>query len=784
MPPSDKELDAYSSGENGLRDAPWDGPQQAAPNGTPEPEPEPEESGSRRLARRIVLGVAGFIGLIIVGILIFILTLFGDLPPVEKLENPDLDLATVVYTADGELLTRYARQDRTPVPLDSISANVINALVATEDYRFYNHWGFDSRRTASSVVKTLLGDRQGGSTITQQLARNLYKEVGTESTVTRKLRELLTAIQIERNYTKREILEMYLNTVPWGYNTFGIATAGETYFNTPADQLQLKQAAMLIGILKGTSFYNPRRHPERAKSRRNTVLNQMVRYGDLDPALADSLKQTELDLEFTPVTHTTNFAPYFAEHIRLFTQKWAQENGYDLYTDGLVVFTTIDSKLQQAAQRSVDENMPGLQAVVDVNWSEAFGTARARGYQSLDTYRQIEQEGGYEPFETYWARNSAALSSMITETEPFRRLRANGQSRSDAINTLKGDQAFIDSLKAEKQRLEVGFMAMDPNTRHVKAWIGGRNYEIDKYDHVSIARRQPGSTFKPFLYTAAIDNGYSPYYTLLDDSVSLMSPGMPEPWQPRNSGSGFSGRAMTLRQGLATSTNTIAARLVGEIGGEQVQRYAELMGVDSPLEPVYALALGVSDVTLYELSNAYATLASGGLYADPIVVSRIEDQSGNVLAEFTSEAREVLSEETSYTMIDMLRGSIDSGTGRRIRSVYGVTQDVAGKTGTTQGGADGWFMMMHPQLVTGAWVGFNDRRVTFRTNWWGQGAHTALFVVGDFFRYATQSDAVPYANARFTEPAGYTVPLPLTPPDPEDELLNKEGAEEKGRIGW
>jgi penicillin-binding protein 1A len=728
--------------------------------------------------------VAGsIVGMILACVLlvcIYLLTLLPSLPTFEQLENPDVDLATVLYTADRKLLTRFARQDRTPVPLDSVSNYVVEALVATEDYRFYDHWGLDLFRLFSAAVKTVLGDRQGGSTITQQLARNLYTEVGNEISIKRKLKEAMTALQLERNYTKEEILEMYLNTVPFGYNSFGIETASQTYFGKSARELDLGESALMVGILKGTSFYNPRRHPERALDRRNIVLTQMVRYGNLDPVTAEESKADSLRLSFSQLTHTDNLAPYFAERVRLWLRDWAAKTDRNIYTDGLVVYTTLDSRYQQMAEDAVYRQLEGLQAVVDVDWSRA--RSGVSDGTSFNDYVRIKKKGDFEPFDRFWAANSDVLNDMIRETPTYKNLIGQGAGAGDALKELKGRESFIDSLKTNKSRLEAGLVVIDPVSRHVKAWIGGRDYEIDKYDHVAVARRQPGSTFKPFLYTAAIDNGYSPYYRLMDDSVTIELPGAQEPWKPRNSTNAYSRRMMTLREALAGSINVVAARLVDEVGSNQVANYAEIMGVKSPLERVHSLTLGTSDVKLLEMTNAYATLASGGFYADPVMVTRIMDRSGNILADFTTDRQEVLSEETAFTVVDMMRGVVDNGTGVRIRNQFGIRSDVAGKTGTTQGGADGWFIMMHPQLVTGSWVGFNDSRVRFR-QWWGEGAHNALLVVGDFFRAATDTLGPAFAETRFIPPNGYDVPVPVVTGE-DESAVEKEGVDQKGRIGW
>ena len=731
-------------------------------------------------ARRLVRAAALASLVLAATIVVFLFFLSRDTPSFEQLENPDLSMATVVYTADGEVLTRYALQDRTPVPLDSISQHMTTALVATEDYRFYDHWGIDVFRTVVSVAKTVLGDQQGGSTITQQLARNLYREqVGNEVSITRKLKEWMTAIQLERRYTKSEILEMYLNTVEWGYNTYGIQTASLTFFGVPASQLRLHQAATLVGMLKGPSRYNPVRHPERAKTRRDVVLNQMVRFGDLEQSVADSTKSMDLALNFNRLTHVDNPAPFFAEEVRHFVDNWAEENGYNTYTDGLVVHTTLDSRVQRLARKAVDDYMPRLQAVADVEHSSKGG-----GFFSadLDPYvRKVSQED-FPRFDRFWSREKSFVDDAVRQTERYSLLIDDGMSRAEAIDALRKDTVFMDSLKTEYTRLELGLVAVDPMTRHVKAWVGGRDYGLGKLDHVSGTRRQPGSTFKPFLYTAAIDNGYSPYYSLLDDSVTIMMPGMPEPWSPSNSGDKFSGRMLTLRDGLRMSRNTIAARLVNEVGPEQVKAYASRMGVASPLEPVPSIALGTSDVTLLEMTNAYATLANGGFAGNPILVTSIADRSGRILADFVSQQEEALSEYTAYTMIDMLRGVLaEGGTGIRVRRLFGVTEDVAGKTGTTQNGADGWFVMMHPEIVMGAWVGFNQPAIRYRTSYWGQGGHTALYLVGDLFRSMARDKEIKLSNRRFEPPSGWSVPLPLIS-DLDDS--GKIGGKKKGRVGW
>lgn len=721
------------------------------------------------------------VGLILLGALtlgLYIWSFADELPSFQQLDNPTFELATVAYTVDGKELVRYARQNRTWIAYDEISPYVIQALLATEDHRFYDHWGIDLFRTASAVAQTMLSlgrEVQGGSTITQQLARNLYNEqIGRAQTIERKLKEIVTAVELERRYTKREIIEMYLNTVEFVYNAFGIESAARTFFNKPARNLNVLEAATLVGMLRNPALYNPIRFPERARQRRNVVLRQMVRHGYLDRAFFEAHKDDPIETDFRTSAITASIAPYFAEYVRQWLAHWAKEHGYNLYTDGLRVYTTLDSRLQELARQAVDEQMRGLQAVVDYEWS------RPSGYFLGQEVNLYLQQKNYEPFAYYWSSKRDIVDQFIRETERYRRLVDAGMSPAETLRQLRADRAFMDSLKAVKTRLEAGFVAIDPRNGYVQAWVGGRDLTQDWYDHVAIARRQPGSTFKPFLYTAAIDNGWSPFDMLPDSSVTYVDRAG-NVWQPQNAEGESTGQLITLREALARSINTVSARLVLQVGARNVAFYARRMGIKSPLEEVPSLALGTSNTTLLELVSAYATLASGGLYYEPIVVTRIEDASGNVLYEARPTPREAISEETAYTMVDMLRDVIRYGTGTRIRWQFGLTRyDFAGKTGTTQNSADGWFILMHPELVTGAWVGFNDPRVTFRTHWWGQGAHNALLIVGDFWRRMEQAPDLEISTATFPLPLGLHVPG-ADSLHPERRL---PPALQQRRVGW
>ena len=743
---SEEELDQYFNDPDVRRET-------LSENGAPE-DPERPQRGWRGFWHRrfddarkaqaasVLSALMLLAGVSVLGLGFFFWTLLDDVPDTQRLENPTFQLASVAYTIDGEELARYARQNRSWVPYDSISSHAINALVATEDHRFRQHWGVDLQGIMAAVVDILTGTFRGASTITQQLARNLYdEEVGRDVTVTRKFKEMVTAVELERRYTKSEIVEMYLNTVTFGSNAYGIDAAAQTFYGTSASQLNELQAATLIGSLKATTYYNPVRNPDNAQQRRNVVLRQMVKRGYLSESFYAEHRDEPVSATYNSAELYASLAPYFAEHVRNWMADWADERGLDLYADGLRIYTTLDAKLQKMARDAVEEQMTGLQKAVEYEWSEPSSSVYST---TLDGYDDLTPSEDYTPFSHFWETHPEVVEDFIQRSERYRTLRRDGVSAREAIAQLQDSTAFMDSLKAANARLESGLVSIDPSNGHVKVWIGGRDFRSDKYDKVSIAKRQPGSTFKPFTYITAIDNGYSPYMSLPDSVRTYEIPASDTTWSPGNFG-GASGQSYTLSQGLARSMNTVTAGLVAEMGLSsapgQIAEYARRMGISTPLQKVPSIALGTSDVRLLNMAQAYATLASGGIRREPIVVRRVEDRFGNVLWESTPRASEVLSERTAYTVVDMLRGAIDYGTAIRIRTQFGLSDyDLAAKTGTTQEAADTWFMLMHPNLVTGAWVGFNDRRLTFRTNWWGQGSHSALFLVGDFYNRLMGSD--------------------------------------------
>jgi len=623
-------------------------------------------------------------------LLAYVLVLIPFTPSIGDLRRAKSEVPAVVMSADGVVLAEYKRINRQWVALKKISPHVVNALIATEDHRFYQHHGIDLRRTGAAALHTLSGDRQGGSTITQQLARNLYpEEIGRAFSVTRKVKEAITALKIESVYTKDEILETYLNTVPFLYNAFGIEMAARTYFDKSADRLDVLESATLIGMLKGTSAYNPVTNPERAVARRNIVLAQMARHGKLDADKLEALQKRPLQLDFERQTEPLGPAPHVAQFLRKWLIEWADRKGYNIYADGLVVRTTISSRHQKAANLAVARNSARLQALAD--------SQRRRGQ--------------------------------------------------------------------ERQVLQAGFLALDPRNGHIKAWVGSRDFEQEQFDHVAQSRRQPGSTFKPFVYGAAFVQGFDPSYTFIDEPISYGSGN--DVWTPTD-GSPPSGRPMSLRDGLVHSKNTITAQLMQQVGPARVAQLAQSMGVrQSKLDLVPSLALGTSPVTLKEMVAAYGTIANSGTYTEPLLVVRVEDRQGRTLEGFVSrQPEEGMPRASALTLVNVMRGVVDEGTGVAIRTRYGIQADVAGKTGTTQDNTDGWFILMHPQLVAGAWVGFNDNTATMGQ--WGQGARSALPIVGDYFQQSLRYKWID-AQAEFAIPR----PRPAPPRErPQDALSN------------
>ncbi|MBN3761480.1 penicillin-binding protein [Burkholderia sp. Ac-20365] len=682
----------------------------------------------RRLRHPTRRGIALMLAAPPVLLLLYVVALVPFTPSVGDIRKARVDRPALILSADGKLLDEFKPVNREWVSLAQISPYMVDALIATEDRRFYEHHGIDWQRTASAALHTFSGDRQGGSTITQQLARNLYPdEIGRAPTLTRKLEEAITAFKIETVYSKDQILETYLNTVPFLYNAYGVEMAARTYFGKSAAQLDILESATLVGMLKANSTYNPVLNPERALQRRNTVLGQMSKFGKLQPATYGRLTRQPLNVDFELQTVRQGAAPHFSAQLRKWLIAWADRNGYSIYADGLVVRTTIDSRLQAMAAQAMDWQTNQLQSIANDVWNERTGC---------------------------WPGNEL-FQSFIRQTPDYRAARDAGQTDEAALRKLATNPAFVRALCHNKTQVQAGFVAIDPRNGDIKAWVGSPDFHDEPFDHVQQSRRQPGSTFKPFVYGAAFADGARPGDTLVDRSVTIAMPGHAI-WRPTDA-EPPTGRPMTLRDALVYSRNRVTAQLMQKESPEKVARLARAMGVrESPLEAVPSLALGTSPVTLKEMVSAYSTIANRGAYVEPRMVTRIEDRNGKVLADFPGTPREqALPPRAAQTLVEVMRDVVNRGTGASIRTRFGIHADVAGKTGTTQDNTDGWFILMHPQLVAGAWVGFDDARVTLGSDYWGEGAHSALPMVGAFYDMALRARVID-ADAQFypeTRPA-------------------------------
>ncbi len=727
---------------------------------------------------RHIFGVFG--GIILIFVIIGFISFFflaKGLPSIEELENPQTDMASFVVSRDGQVLDKYFTENRTYIRYQDISQNVIDALVATEDHRFYNHWGIDMFRTLAIPYHLMRGNPQGGSTISQQLARNLYRSIGREVSVTRKLREIITAIQIEQNYTKQEIIEMYLNTVEFSNSAFGIESASHTHFNKPASDLNVPEAAILVGSLQAVSALNPRSRPERSVQRRNVVLSQMMRHDFITSDEFAQYRSTPLELDYNPPFRTGRDSRYFGQYVRQQIQGWADENGYDLYRDGLVIHTTIDSRMQRYAEEALKAQLERHQQSFEEEWTTP---------------------GSSRYMDKLWTQYPGFLNSFLEETERYEQYRREGHgNRAEILDMLKTDEAFVDSVKRVRARLEAGFVAIDPSNGNILAWVGGSDYSSIQRDNVHQLRRQTGSTFKPFVYAVAIDNGYRPYHRFSKYPVNFFDVSG-DRWSPRDPIIPSGPEMITLREGIGRSLNNVTVRLLPELAGApgtnrledlrpagvKIADFARRMGMNkTPIATNPAIALGTAHSSLLELTSAYTTFANMGVHIEPFAVTRIEDAEGNILQEFRSESQqEVISPETAYIMIDMMRGVIRGGqgwvgTGNRMNWMFNITQDIAGKTGTTQNSADNWFVAMMPHIVAGAWVGGEDRRIIFpQGTQVGQGARTALPIVGQFIQSCVKDPNVPWSRDAFEQPQGFVMEQP---PEERDTETSRPS-----RINW
>jgi penicillin-binding protein 1A len=647
-----------------------------------------KRGGGDKKRKRILLSA---LGVIILGLFIYI---FVGLPSLEELENPKQQLASKVFTSDGELLGQFYIENRIETKLDSLPKNLIYALIATEDRRFYNHWGVDMGRFVKAMIKNLLTfSHEGASTITQQLAKNLYQlKAGRENifgTGIRKIREWITAIQIEKTYTKNEILELYFNVSYFGKSAYGVETAARVYFNKKAKDLTVSESALLIALLKSPEYYDPVRKKENALRRRNLVMNNMVVTGYLSEVEYDIYKQQPILLAAGKLSGSKSEAPHFMEYVRQQMEAMADKYGYDLYRDGLSIYTTLDMRMQKIANKAVAEHLKEYQELFNKYWD--------------------------------WNKNNDLLISFvdraIRNTNEYRDA-SDDREKARIYNMLKNHRAFVDSVKKAESTIEVGFVCIDPGNGQIRAMVGGQNQEFGRgLNHVTGIKRQPGSSFKPFTYITAIDNGYFPAYTLLNQKFNYKG------WSPDNAGVEYGGY-MTLREAIANSVNVIAGRMtISDIAPPyQVVKVAKKMGINSPLQPYPSIALGTSEVSPLEMTSAFGTMDNNGVHVDPISILKIENRNGIMIDQFTPESNEAISPQTASIISDMLQGVVNYGTGAGLRKWF--HRPAAGKTGTTQNFSDAWFVGYTPQLVAGCWVGFDDHRVKF-TNWYGQGAKAA-----------------------------------------------------------
>lgn len=688
-------------------------------------------------------------GLVLFGLFIVCIGfgLFGEIPSFRAIENPKSNEATEVISEDGKVLGTYFVKNRSNVGYDQISPNVINALIATEDIRFMSHSGIDFKRTFTIFAYALMGKKQGGSTITQQLALNLFSEEGRQKNslkrIIQKFQEWVIAVKLERNYTKQEIITMYLNTVDFGNQAYGIKSAARVYFNTTPDKLTVPQSAVLVGILRGITRYSPIRNPERSLGRRNTIMGLMVKADLLTEQEFDNFKEKPLNLHLNAATSNDGIAPYFRAALKSEVKKILEErsitkNGipYDLDRDGLKIITTINYDMQVYAEQAQKEYMKILQKQFNNSWKgknpfKGMENQIEQGIKRSDRYKSLKLEGkSDEEIKTDF--NTPTNLSIFS-------WRGN-------IDTLMKP---IDSVKYYKLLLRNAMMAMDPKTGFIKAWVGGINFEHFKYDQVKTGTRQVGSTAKPFTYAVAIENGYSPCQSVPNVPVTISTPGS-EDWTPRSSGT-LPG-SITLQKALAYSQNYIAAYLMKEIGPPAVVNEIKKMGIKSDIPVVPSICLGSFDASIFDMVGAYSVFANKGAWIEPTYITRIEDKNGVVLYDSKPLIKLAMSEEIAYVMTRMLRGVITGGTGYRLIGKYGVTTPIGGKTGTTQNNSDGWFMAISPDIVAGIWTGCEDRAFHFTSTRDGEGANSALPIFAGFMKRVYANPKLKVSKADFEPP--------------------------------
>jgi penicillin-binding protein 1A len=699
--------------------------------------------------------------LVVLSVRINLFNLFGDLPSYKSIENPEAenDLASILISADGVELGKYYRYNRNQVTYDELSPQLVQALLSTEDIRFHTHSGIDPKGLLRAIVgKLTFSKRGGGSTITMQLSENIFRtmtenqgflyKIGPLGPFITKIKEWIISIQLEKSFTKEEIMAMYFNTITFGHNTYGINTAAATFFNTTPDSITYPQAALLIGMLNAPTKYSPIINPENATKKRTEVLYNLYKYDFITRDLYDSLNATPLGVEYKAQDHISGPAPYFREYIKPQLISWAKQNNVDLYESGLRIFTTIDSRMQEYAEQAITKHMSTLQDLFYAHWNGENPWREESGAEIKDFVENaMRKTDHYRQLVAQYGRGHDSIDIVLKTPYPMTVFSWKGE-----IDTVLSP---IDSLKYYKKFLQSGFLSVDPKTGDVKAWVGGINYKYFKYDHVKQGTRQPGSTFKPFVYTAAIDQGYSPCFLVEDAPTTFNIPGgIPPTYTPQNFEREFTHEKMTLRQGLARSVNSVTAFVMKDLTNPQsVVDYAKEMGVESTLDPVPSLCLGTSDVSIYELVGAYSTFVNKGVYIKPHYIVRIEDKHGNLIQDFPPITREVLSEETAFLMTYMLMGATQEKGGTALGLSPEVRRDneIGAKTGTTQNYSDGWFIGITKDLVSGVWTGGDDRSIHFR-NSMGQGARMAMNP-WDFYMQSIYADSLlGYQRGPFPRP--------------------------------
>lgn len=688
------------------------------------------------------------------------LEVFVDLPSVSELQNPKSNLATVIYSSDMKTLGKYYAENRVSVKYYELDQDLVNALIATEDARFHEHSGVDLKALGRAVFGALTGSSSsgGGSTLSQQLAKMMFprEKLSKFQTVIRKLKEWVIAARLEKNYTKDEILALYLNKFDFLNQAVGVKSAAQIYFNRTQDSLEIQQAAMLIGMAKNPSLFNPIKKADTTLHRRNVVMMQMVVNGYLTKEKYDSLKKLPLGIIYHPEDHNDGLAPYFREYLReYFLKDWCSKHinpetnkPYNIYRDGLRIYTTIDSRMQQYAEEAVQEHMTDLQKL----FTKECKTKKNAPFAWNVNKEQIQN----------------IMVSSMKRSDRYRSLKNSGLSKEQILEEFKKPVAMTvyslrgeidtimspwDSIRYYKSFLHAGFISIEPSTGYVKAWVGGVNHRHFKFDHVKVGRRQVGSTFKPFVYALAIQEGYSPCYQVANVRTCIETPGQPA-WCPDNSdGNKGTGKMVTLRYALAGSINYVTAWVMKQFGPDAVINLVRRLGITSPIDAVPSIALGTPDISVYEMVAANATFANKGTYIQPTFITRIEDKNGKVLEEFFPTTDEVFSEEKAFAMIQLMRGVVDYGTGSRLRFRFNLRNEIAGKTGTTQNNADGWFMGLTPDLVAGCWVGGEERSVHFNSTNEGQGASMALPIWGKFFQKVYADQTLKVSKNGFVKPA-------------------------------